>query len=460
MFRKNKICVMSPIKQIHETLSRLKTGSKRSKWIDQVVDNRSICRSMGFMLPVLITVVVLFGKSQFTYLIRRASMDEWHNVQVTQNRSQISHDEFYKRPQSEISLMEYFNFDQTLIQSDHIKLQRMWSCVGAEEDMSPSQNIFDDRRQKLVFLHIARSAGSTIRALLRAYANFCTAGIVTISQCIDLGIEFLGEDDVWSNGKGSHAAGAECRLSSAVPRGRNVSVVNVSYPQVSTAMLKLWDIDILAGALPLGCLDQHFADVQYVAFFRDPLSKLVSELIPRIEKVYGTEVSLESAQDLISAFVEKRMNGTHANLRYQEKYSSYILTPEQKAFVEREGIEWTPERRVNLTLKNLYSKRIMVGIVDDMAASMQLLKFLIDGSNRVDSLFQFFLSDDEIAKVPGHLLTRNFTKAVVDGIKQDQTLLSKLQEYVKYEQQIYDHALSIHTRQFGMVQKELMGSMS
>lgn len=368
------------------------------------------------------------------------------------NRPSRQYDEFFKKPPSQAAVDSFFNFNSSLYLDATVRIDPLWTCVDGNDSSTTLLRARKERERKLVFIHMTRSAGSAVRALLRAYANSCLAGIAVVDHCVDLGIEFMTDDEIWSNGKGSHSVGKPCFLNSAVSRSNSESFVKENIHNVSTALLKKLNIDIVAGSVPLGCLDYlHLnqskpVDVQYFTIFREPLSKLVSELTVKLRMVYSNaeEMSIDQIVDLIQKYVDHRMMDQHDTLRYSDKYSNYMITPEQKAWVENGDIEWTPERRVNLTLKNMYRRKVVIGIVDDMPSTIRLLNYAVDGTGQSGHLFQFFLSEQNDVN---DIVTRNLTRAIVDQIARNDELANKIHEYLKYEKQVYEHALRLHAKQ-------------
>jgi hypothetical protein len=300
---------------------------------------------------------------------------------------------------------------------------------------------------------MARTGGSTVRALLRAYASYCQAGFAVVSRCIDLSFHQMKGSDIWRNGRDSCASGQNCFLTYISHR---TGVTNLETPSdigpknVSTTLLQNMQVDILSGQLPIGSDEywyttgsdgkQVHADAQYVAFFRHPLQKFVSEIMFRTKD--GNHLSIEEAIDLVHMTA---VNGTGEG-RYSEKYSNYLITPRQKAWVEKESARWSPGRRLNLTLTNLLNANVLVGIVERMPESLELLKYILDGENELQVLFQLFSSSEKVAKL-ANVASKNRTEAIVQRIRQDMSMLASIEEYLKYDTQIYEFAMQMHEMQ-------------
>lgn len=423
---------------------------------------RTVGVTMPMLIVILMTSLFFIGNEPgcFSNMLKKADcLSSQLNVFDSSRKSLLRKDEFFRKSPTDEDLRAYFDFAPSLYPNKAIGLQPIWSCVKKmNESFVPVNNSFVDRETKLVFVHISRSAGYTIRALLRGYSSFCNAGITLVNQCADLGIEFMSGNDSWSNGKGSHAAGRTCWLASAVPRGEARQLLEVSTPSLSTSSLTDMNIDIVAGSVPIGCLDKLHnnegkpSNVMYIVFFRDPLSLLVSELLSKMKQIRGgPNFSVDEAVSQISLFVDERMKSKYNSLRYYEKYSNYLLTPTQKAWVEREGVDWTPERRVNLTLRNLYDRNVLVGIVDNMSQSLSIISFALDKTDKAEKLFRFFSSEETLSKVTNHLISKKLTETVIRQILLDDKLSIKMDEYLQYAKVIYDHALQIHANQLETV---------
>jgi hypothetical protein len=354
---------------------------------------------------------------------------------IARNRSRVARDEFMTKRLSEAEIANYFRFDP--VEKD-ASLEQMWTC----SDHGTPQ---DGRSKKLVYLHISRVAGMTVRTMLRAYVDYCKAGLALVSHCLDLGVEYMRGKDAWANGKGSRRSGENCFMSYAVNRTGHQIDFAPATTGVSTAFLEN-NTDILAGKIPLGS-DQYWmdsrgehVDVQYVVFLRDPLPKFVSEVL------YANRMrnlTVDDAVELIGTYTTSQ----RALGRYHEKYSGQLITPEQMNWATTNSVLWSPDRRTNLTLANIADKKILVGITERMPQSVKLLEYVIDMEHEVPALFKFFGTDERLL-VRGRLGTKNMTEPVLVQIRKDAIMLGLLKEYLKFEDRIYDYALQLHERQY------------
>lgn len=362
------------------------------------------------------------------------------------NRTLISRDEFFRRRPTEDERSAFFHFDDSPNRSNSVLLKPLWTCSA--ENITDETHENGERKRKLIFLSIPRTAGSTIRALLKAYAQSCHVGFAAVNRCFDLNFHQMNSTEEWRNGRDSHAAGQYCvltHLSNRIDETRNRAT------NISTALLQEMQVDILSGQLPVGSDEfwhtidsagnQVPADALFVAFFRQPLFKFVSEFMFQMSA--SDDLSVERSVGLIrDAVVHATSEG-----RYFEQYLTYLITPRQKEWVENEGVRWTPERRVNITLTNLRKLKVLIGIVERMPESLELLQSIVDKGKELNSLFQFFSSTDKTENL-ANIASRNLTNAIVEKLREDAPIMESIEEFLKYDVQIYKLALQIHQEQY------------
>lgn len=391
------------------------------------------------------------------------------SVKPSPRRSLVLRDEFMFNRMSEESLSSYFAFDP-LVSTDALtgsfdpvfkcsefsELQGSRNSSGVANDATTSSSA-PRKKNKIIFVQV--TPDSPVRTLLSGYADYCHAAIAVVSNCPGLGIEYMQADDPWYNGKGSPQFGEPCFLSYALNQsGHEIEGVtgyfNNYTNKISTSFLEKNRIDILAGNVPLGSdaywkeeeaeNDDHVR-TQYVAFFHDPLRNFVDEFI-----IQNQPLNLPVDEAL--ALIQSNVSNERAAGRYHEKYSKYFITPEQKYWAASEGVQWTFDRRVNLTLQNIVNMQVLVGIVERMPGSLQLLEHLLDEEHEVQGLFEFFSSSENLNKVG--FKARNVTDAVVKAIRNDDSLLTLLEDFLKFEIRIFNFAKQVHEQQFQFLVKQ------
>ena len=447
------------------------------------------------MIPLVLVVGVslfsVFYQQRDFHSIR--SLSDW-TERRTSRRSIVGSNEFMYEYLSQEEIDRYFYFDESVLDNDDGSLTTvppMWTC------RSDQTRFLHSAGKKMIFLHVSRTGGSTIRAVLKGYSHFCHKSIATVSHCVDLGYEYLHGKEPWRNGRDSSKQFQLCHLAFASDRAGNSIQMHVDadkktifqerlFEVVSTNFLQANDIDIVTGFLPLGSdafwfinqenmnnnsyqhhhLKKHLkhADTQYYIMLRNPLDLLISRLlfVNRFQNVSTVDEAIVLVNDTVThEYLEKGL--------YFEKFSNHLITPQQRAWANQERIMWTTERRVNLTKSNLIHNRVIVGILERLSESLDMLQHVLDGNYEIQGLFDYFSTATATAaatttesKIAIHSNTsspRKFvpasnplTKSVIKHIQESMPKLSmQLQEYLKYENQIYQWGMKIHERQLASI---------
>lgn len=365
----------------------------------------------------------------------RAPKPDVKRSRSSRRPSLLRSDAFHQKPPSSETLEATFSFVPNYEKMGHI--EPLWSCSDYVE--RPRERV-----KKLIFLHIKRAGGTTVRALLRAYAYMCHASFVTIGRCENLGREFLDGEENWSNVYGSVAnAGRPCLLSWS--ENRSGHVLSEGQGRVSTDFLMKNEIDIVSGTVPYGC-DESWRDedgkqveAQYVVLLREPLTKYVSEFLYE-HRMLNLTVS-ESVPRIRQRIQEEAANGTYHNV-----YSKFLITPAQKSWMAFERVPWTNERKLNLSLSNMVNENMVVTIMEKMPQSFVLLQYLLDGDREVPNIFRYFTNMEKINE-PLAINYMNRTRDVLSILRNDEELMRVLRELLKYEQTIYDWGVRVHEAQ-------------
>lgn len=318
-------------------------------------------------------------------------------------------------------------------------LKPLWKCKDPKARMG--------RSEKVVFVHVYKTAGMSIRELLMRYALNCHAGIGLVSDCSGISNESsLGKSRHWVNGFGTKK-GQPCRV-----RSINRAQEDMTLPHMHMEQSQLQDMDLLAGHLPLGVASAwtNSSRVQYITFFRSSIAKFVSGVM------YQKKDQKYSFEDIVD-LIHKRVRGELKQKRHREGYSAYLLTPQQKKLFYRTNSKSnTIEGRTQQVIENLSSDNIIFGIVERMSESLELIQYVIDADNEQTSLFENFGMTTHAAIQGNSTLIKKqkvnnpskfSTASVIAALEEDPHFFAQLQEYVKYDQQIYHQALKFHTLQ-------------
>jgi len=131
-------------------------------------------------------------------------------------------------------------------------------------------------------------------------------------------------------------------------------------------------------------------------------------------------------------------------LKYYQNYASYLITPYQKNI---QGLD--RNSRTQLILENLVKYNVIIGVVDRMSESLELLYNVIDRKHEMTRLFEHFgMNKPKDKKKVVVNQSRFSTSAILNELKKDEEFFPLLVEYVKYDQMIVDFARRIHLLQY------------
>jgi len=352
------------------------------------------------------------------------------------------------------------------------------------------------RRNKLAFIHVFKTAGSTIRNFFDAYSDWCFAGWAIVVGCATVDVDTIGSNrrkelppiDATSN---DGDVGDVWNATYPIP-GEPPCCLKRTWNRTGTKRWKMdvdnryvaQELDIIGGHLPLGVEDvwkntahlpreiQGDIGVTYLTFIRNGVDKLVSGTSYKTKNP-----TVEGVIDKIRTDVEQYL----ARGEYQAKYGEYFITPRQKKEYAQQGGTLTAEELSVEQMANLLEYNVVVGATERMSDSLHLLQSLIDEDGEATELFEEFgmvaldgasnntnsdkpkqtegmkkraekidtggkKDEDEVPLVinPSKLSTRS----IVRKLKEDGKLFLDVLEFVRYEQQITDFALALHLRQF------------
>jgi hypothetical protein len=312
-----------------------------------------------------------------------------------------------------------------------VKIHPIWTCG-------------DDRPRstKLFFFHLARAGGTTIRALLRAYSHVCKAAVATVARCETLDRAFM-RGETWMRAPTGGRGPSSCILMKA--NNRSGGDIQNQY-RISSEFLTQNEIDILAGRFPIGS-DEYWnykntkkhVNIQYVVLLRDPLERYISQSL--VDNANHNLTRINDAIAIIEATVKNRTKLG----KYYEKYARTLITPEQYSWAQSEGLHWTSELRLNLTMANTINKGVIVGLLEDMPTTLEMLQYVLDAKGNADaSIFRYYASDQIVSLNPNK---SNMSRAVAARIRLDPKFSALIGQYLKYERRFYNFAAGLHKQQ-------------
>ena len=313
-----------------------------------------------------------------------------------------------------------------------------WSCKSSSSSST---------HKKLIFVHVFKTAGSSFRTFFSQYGESCGKGTTVLIGCSYLSSQSLDSpnlEEVWE----------PCHLKKTLTRDKKV-IEGEGY-EMTTSHLQQYS-DIVIGHLPLG-IDKNWMDVQsqtpvesqYIAFFREPIVKYVSGRLFVNEK---QKWSLEQAVSEISS----RIRNSYQNGEYYNAYTRYLTTPDQKEYAKSKN-KLSHKQWVNVINQNIIDMHIVVGIVESMKDSLEIIQSIIDVDRDMTEHFQSLImvpssssSNNNNGLVENK--SRLSSSKIVSILKEDEEIWLMLNEVLKYEFEIYNFALKVHHLQVEEMKK-------
>jgi len=341
-----------------------------------------------------------------------------------------------------------------------------WIC-GDEEPMTSNPN-----RPFIVFVHIYKTAGSTLREFFANYANLCSKALMLLVGCTGVKSHILKSTNNWDSCRLKYTIDGREYIQEHDEMGNDEVRV---YPTVNTTIIQS-NFDILTGHYRIGLLDSTPLNTKHVVFFRQPLERYVSSILYRAKEqsLHKKETIEDTAQ-----FIKDRVYDSRKRGDYQESVFKYILTPTQ-AEETRKKKSSTAEK-ATIALDNLIHYNPIVGFTaetfqDSMLILEQALlpnEFSSDKREElVEEMFDTYVGDvsdatnttasdneEEGDDMSNYIVTRKnvsqmgsiSTSSVVAELKRDDEFMPVITEFLKYEQMVADFALKMHRLQYDMV---------
>lgn len=294
-----------------------------------------------------------------------------------------------------------------------------WTC-GDKYDSATDP--LTNEKPIFVFVHVYKTAGSTIRSFFQEFAYLCKKSWMLVVGCTGVRLSSITANDRnWE----------KCRLKMVLDRDRvyeHDAMAERIYPNVNNTILKD-SIDVLGGHLRIGTADYIFPTssgkhntiminsptttalasippIRHIVFLRDPMERYVSGILYRAMQYDKIEVvTLEQT----AALVKKRVNDARRHNEYLDNSIKYLLTPEQeKSFdnIKHDMVnkqlasapsaannkmrssllynsERLAERKARMAIDNLFNYNAIVGMTERMTQSMEMLQHVL--VNRYES---------------------------------------------------------------------------
>ncbi len=317
------------------------------------------------------------------------------------------------------------HYHSKLRPSIQASIQPLWTCNGGSSNF-----------EKLLFVHVFKTAGSTMRSFFHNYAKNCrNRSYATLTKCTQVDSKRV-VSSTWS----------PCILADATTKGRHRLL---NQQPVRKADLQY---DILGGHFRLGLLDylstrrkniKPNPKFRNIVFFRNAAIKYISGKVyvkSQRKKTFTTAEIIQSIQD--------EMKHSKRSKKFHSKYSTYLLTPEQQQL----SGNWTSSQQVQVMVQNLIDYNVTIGIVEDMEGSMEILQHLLDPQSESASLFvQYHESNSSsrnVSPLSSHAILEQLQREDFDTYQQ-------LLNYVKWEQEVTDFAVALQQLQYQAMKQEV-----
>mmetsp|Transcript_22493 Transcript_22493/g.28388 ORF Transcript_22493/g.28388 Transcript_22493/m.28388 type:complete len:176 (-) Transcript_22493:243-770(-) len=141
----------------------------------------------------------------------------------------------------------------------------------------------------------------------------------------------------------------------------------------------------------------------------------------------------------------------HNNHRqYVNFYQAYLTTPQQKE-VGRERA-YSEQQWVEIIQQNIFGMHVLVGIVEQMRESVELIQSVIDVDRELDKQFRKLDAENMNILVSSKKLVKNrsnlSTSDILAKLKEDDKFWNIFTDVVKYESHLYEFAREVHNHQY------------
>jgi len=308
-----------------------------------------------------------------------------------------------------------------------------WRC-------SDGDNPYASHRNKLIFVHIFKTAGSTFRSFFEQYGKKCGKGVSVLIHCSQVSSASLqspNPDEIWE---------PDCTVKKTLTRDKKIinEQGNVTWSHLQN------HTDVVIGHFPLG-LHTNWIDEEseklieplYIAFFRDPFAQFVSA------QLFWNKTMNWTFDEAVEAIKWKVLE--HNNHRqYVNFYQAYLTTPQQKE-VGRERA-YSEQQWVEIIQQNIFGMHVLVGIVEQMRESVELIQSVIDVDRELDKQFRKLDAENMNILVSSKKLVKNrsnlSTSDILAKLKEDDKFWNIFTDVVKYESHLYEFAREVHNHQY------------
>ena len=332
----------------------------------------------------------------------------------------------------------------------------VWTCGKNDRYNQTALDPITNQRPFFAFVHVYKTAGSTLREFFTEYATICKKSLAIVQTCRGSGVE-------------------KCRL-------KSVNAPQKQLQRVNRAILHD-HYDILGGHFSFGMADSIFSnatattttttattaqnengaaaqEVRYMVFLRQPMTRYVSHVLyqQNTRNKHRRETVQVTAED-----IKKRIRSSRGKGEYLNSIYKYLLTPAQRAmkYDQEQTREAVVTHKAQLSIDNLVRYNAIVGMTETFSQSMHIFEHAM-GHNatatsasarkeeEVQGLFSRYIGEE--VSINSSKRKSISTGSVLKELNKDDEFMVVFREFVKYEQLIVDFAMDMHQKQYDAVQ--------
>ena len=314
-------------------------------------------------------------------------------------------------------------------------------CVAQLSCSEKNNHNNHKNNNKVVFLHVFKCGGSTIRRILRSYSKLCTVSLATLTECN------FNTKEIKSSRNGDVFP---CKLKDFyLPSNPDfVSERVVLKSSDKSSIIRnphinfMNKFDIIQGHVHYDMKGLPPIDTtSYITWLRNPLSMLISaSMYVLSEEIDG--MSETSLYNKIFDDLEKRVVSPKHVVGSEKIYSMYAYYFLNESSTD---LQYTKSKTIINKIINNINKFQTIGILENQQVSIAMLRMLIDTNNDMNP--QFWKSATKVQSNTQQSNSKhNITSSsVVSTLKASRgTLWKKIIRCLEPEYQIYEYALDLH----------------
>ncbi len=330
--------------------------------------------------------------------------------------------------------------------------------------------------QILVFVHIFKTGGSSLRVIFEELATALGCGSATVvscsilnsmreeSQCVATRLTTRDDQDSIKKGFGGVGirdtnSNSKMKVSKVLKKQRDTEKYAEGHGVYENRDLFQKSVSIIAGHMKYGIHEDIYWDfgirteAAYITFLRDPLSLFVSAILYMDRmKASGERENFEinpdkfmmKAEDLIERAWEVESSGQCADTQYFHNFARFLLSSNQIVNLEANedtGCNMASEQALQEMKSNL-DNFVLVGIVERWEESIDLLQRITDPSGYLKENFEKIRHTKiNVSKGGKDVVSTSVGVSMLTKSRPD--LISKFEEITKTEVEVYKHGLAL-----------------